>query len=63
MIINTPNTPKETITLKEAIQVIKDNYYRDYVIRLNEKEKLVLSELDLVEDVLDGFNDIAFIEG
>lgn len=52
-----------TITLNDAIQTIKDNPYYNYVIRLNKDNKLVLSELSLIEDVLDDYNDIFFVKG
>jgi hypothetical protein len=52
-----------TITLKDAIQTIKDNPYFNYVIKLNKDNKLVLSELILIEDVLDEYNDIFFVKG
>lgn len=52
-----------TITLKEAVKKIKDNPYFNYVIRLNKDNKLVLSELILIEDVLDDYNDIFFVKG
>lgn len=52
----------ETITLNEAIQKIKDNHYECYVIKLDEKYRLCLCEPDMVEDILDGYIVINFIE-
>ena len=52
----------EIITLNEAIQKIKNNPYECYVIKLDEKYRLCLCELDFVEDILDGYIVINFIE-
>ena len=51
----------ETVTLADAIQMIKDNPYKEYVIRLGKDFRICLCEVKIVENEFDGYNIIAFI--